>query len=174
MADYTLQLIYQPSNHVALDEIGEAMRWRPGDIVDIWSANKRANFNDITGNWELFCLKGNWKFRYIHIKNVPDTITYERIKAVLTSREEATINPLPTQAVMFGTSPLIVVRRKRKWRVHPATLPQTIINRIQSEIEITIDYSLIKQYIKKKIVNDWFDRTQDDMSTYLTDGDISG
>lgn len=153
--DITLHNIIKPASH-ALSGMRAARRLAPGDIIDVYEATEYATLQ-ADGNYLLDSPPLHDRFGFVHVKHVPNSLSKARIKKKLTEAVE-----------ILGQD----VRRK-KWHVPPSILPTVIKQKILADKEITVEWSVAKSYIRKKTTPVILDPNQDDISTSLTDGDIS-
>jgi len=152
--DITLQIIIRPATH-ALEGMEAACRYRTGDIIDVYRANRFAELQE-DGNYLMQSQMGNDVFCYIHIKDVPDTLNRQRIKAKLL--EPVTI--------------LDELVRRKMWHIPPSILPVAFRQRLLADREATVTFIQAKNYIRRKTTPVLLDPDQDDITTTLTDGDL--
>lgn len=153
--DITLHIIANPATH-ELEGMKAAMRYRRGDILDVYRANKYATLQS-DGNYKLNKSPGHPRFVFIHIKNIPDTLDKQKIKAKLI----ATVDLLDDTV------------RRRKWHIPPSILPSAFKQKLLAEKEITVEFATVKAYIRKKLTPIILDPDSDDITTSLTDEDLS-
>ncbi len=82
-----------------------------------------------------------------------------------------TLEGTATAVKLSGSVPAIA--RKRAWRIPPNILPGVKKNKLIANREITVTWAQVKPFIRKKRVTIDTDRTADDETTELTDGEIA-
>lgn len=152
--DITLHIIILPATH-PLEGMKAARRYRKGDIIDVYLASRFAELQG--GTYKMQSQMGQPKFAFIHIKNMPDTIDIQKIKA----------------ALLEPVSILEDSIRRRKWHIPPNILPVAFKRKILEDREATVEFSIAKAYIRKKTTPVILDPEQDDISTVLLDEDLS-
>ena len=152
--DLTLHIIISPATH-ALEGMKAASRYRKGDIIDVYKATKFAVLQP-DGNYQMQSQMGQSKFAFIHVKNIPNSFDKQKIKSAL----------LPTIKILGG------LVRRRKWHIPPSVLPGVFKQKILTDREVTIEFSIVKPYIRKKTTPVILDPEQDDISTALINGDL--
>jgi len=153
--DTTLMCIISPAKH-KLEGMKAAARYQAGDIVDTFMSSKYAKLQP-DGTYQMQSQMGQPKFAFIHIKNIPDNVNKQKIKTVLTS-----------ELTLLGETV-----RKRRWHIPPSILPTAFKQKLFSTREITVDYVVAKNYIRKKSAPVLLDATKDDISMSLDSKDIS-
>lgn len=152
LIDITLHIMIKPATH-PLPGLKGACRIAKGDIIDVYKATKYATLQE-DGNYMLDKPPGHERFGFVHIKNVPNTPSIR--------------NKLISGIDIAGESV-----RQCKWHIPPSMLPNVLKQKLLLEKQITVEWEVAKPYIRKKTVPVILDPSQDDISTSLTDGDIS-
>jgi len=73
----TIQVIIKPAEHALGDAEKEASRYSIGDAVATFDPSRFATFNIATNEWLMQSQMGNPTFAYVHVKNIPDTLTIQ-------------------------------------------------------------------------------------------------
>jgi len=140
-----------PATHdLSYDPAKEAMRYRVGDVFDVFLTPANFTFSMDT------------RFGFIHITNVPDVYSIETIKKALSAPVRST--------VIIDNPPLY---RRRKWRIKPSAIPVGARNAMIANHELTVTWTQAKPYIRKKVVIDNLNAALDDDSTELVESDVA-
>lgn len=148
----TLQILVAPAQHVIADPAKNARRYTVGDVVCVWDADVVAPYN---GTAHIMRdVISSPKFVFVHVRGVPAQITLERAREKLCSDDS-----------VFGTFDgeitVLEYRRRKKFAAVLSDLPANVRNRLQSDQQITVTWTQVKNYIKHIREN-----------RQLTDGDV--
>jgi hypothetical protein len=160
MGAISLQIIVQPANHILNGSLKNAKRYQPGDFVDIWDTKRIATLVD--GEYRLKDTI-NPKFAFIHVTKIPRLL--ERVK-------EKLLQELIDYE--YALAPNKTMLRRRLWHIPPSELPAVVKQKLTEDREITVTYSQVKAYIRKKIIqgSDSYATIQDDVATAITEEDM--
>ena len=163
--DITVQIILKPATHAfpanAQGMMKNACRYWPGDILDVYPAEKYATLGD-DGNYLLNSPPGHPRFAFVHVKNVPVKFSVDRIKNKLTATVESEGGVENNQQLL----------RRRGWHIPPSITPVVFKQKLLLEKEATVDFNVAKNYIRKKVITDIFDPEVDNIDTVLIDEDL--
>ncbi len=162
--DITLQVIKVAKNHFIDQPEATAARSRVGDIINVARTSDWADWDGTEYRIRDGIRSPNVAF--FHITDVPNNLAL-KIRNVLL--RAATI-PHPDPNSDAGD---FIRQRLRQWRIPPSILPQSVIDKLQSEQEITIAFAVAKPFVRKKIVNNALDASADNEDTELADSDLS-
>lgn len=139
----TLQILIAPATHNISDPAKAARRYTQGDLVEIWDADIVAPYN---GTAHLMRdVISSPKFVFVHVRGVPD-----RPMAIVKER-------LLTWDVEVGTFDgevsVIGYYRRRRFSAVLANIPTNVRNRLQSDRQITVTWTQVKNYVKNLRAN---------------------
>lgn len=162
--DITIQVIRIAKNHFIDQPEATAARSRVGDVINV---ERTSDWADWDGS--EYRIRGGIRspnVAFFHVTDVPNNLAL-KIKQVLL---KAVTIPHPDPNADAGD---FIRQRLREWRIPPSILPQPVIDKLQSEQEITISFTVAKPFVRKKIINDPLNALADDEDTELTDNDLS-
>ena len=73
----------------------------------------------------------------------------------------------------FGDREIADTFRLRRWRIPRGALPAPVRTRLLNDGEITATWDQMRPRIRRKSITVRLDRSQDDESTAVTDGDLA-
>ena len=155
----TLAVIINPPTH-DLDADKAARRIALGDICDAYITETVADF--LLPNWKMKGGIGSTRLAFVHVTDIPDVITFDKVKSVL-------IAPV--------YDPLSTVEDRRElrlnaWNIPVSIIPQAIKTKLLADKEVTLSFVNVKSYLRKKLVVSRLDPTQDDITYSVQDGDL--
>jgi hypothetical protein len=161
MADYTAQIIDQPSTHNILDARQNAFRYIVGDILRTWDAEKWSTFD---GSKWVFPGPINQKFQFIHVTGVPLPLDFDKLTL---TEETPNLDPDP---IVVEETPFIK-RRRRRFRFNKTLLTPAQLLDLVTNQQLTLTWTEFKNSTQRKIIIDR-DSTTTDTFTALVDGDL--
>jgi len=156
MPAITLQVMVNAPTHVIDTSFvanKAAMRRRNGDILAVHNTQNFATLNGNDWNWNEPISSPRSVF--IHIRDIP-----------------ANLVPLARQRLTGKVKAASERIRIRQYRIPPGIMPQPVIDALQADREVTMDWTQAKTIIKKKSVTVVLDPDQDDESTSVVDADL--
>ena len=159
--DITIQFILAPSTH-PLTGIADASRYQEGDVIDVVPATRWAVKQG--ADYIAFANKGCPTFGLLHITGVPDLISIERIKSVLTSSIIGYEHVLATEQTML--------RRRQVSLIRALAMPDTVAT-LLADREVTRSWLSVVGVLRKRVVADVYNRDADDITITLSDVDFS-
>lgn len=184
----TIQVVIVAGTAVFTDPQKAAYVYRVGDIVDGY----------LTANVGEPNLDG--RLGFIHITDAPNTINWAKVKRICTQEaqgpvpytaildqskwdsikatgEYAPFLALPTETQLPDNKvqldgEKLGLYRKRRWRIPPMLLPLALRQELLANRQITVAWADAKARIRRKIILNRLNNTQDDESTELTDADV--
>jgi hypothetical protein len=139
----TLQVLVAPSQHNIPDPVKRARRYDVGDLVCVWDADVVAPYN---GTAHILRDVVGPEFIYIHVRDVPAQITLERAREKLLERDEEF-------GFFDGEMTVLAYHRRKKFGAVLADIPTAARNRLQSDRQITVTWTQVKNYIKHRRQN---------------------
>lgn len=144
----TLQVVIEAAGFTHPDPEHNAAMERPGDIIAVYDSSTIKEPPN-----------PNTRLGFVHITNAPN-VALEKAKRLM------------GRVVEFSGGGM-VIRRKRKWRIPPSVLPTAVKQALKTNREVTVDWSQVKPFIRRKVIVNNLDPTKDDESNAVTDADIS-
>jgi hypothetical protein len=182
--DITLTVVLNPATH-ALATDKQARRLKRGDIVavdlttSVESPSGRLGHIHITGvpNRPLDFVRQKLTESLYTLEPYTDTIDETRYMRWLVRGHWPLFDIFPNvvnngDGTYTATGERQMPARKAKWRIPASILPVNIRNTLLTNREITVTWEQAKPFIRKKVVANRLNATQDDETTELADGDI--
>lgn len=139
----TLQILVEPATHTLSDPAKNARRYAVGDIIMVFDADVVAPYNGT--NHILRDIISSTKFIFVHVRNVPD----RSLEAV---REKLLDSDVEIGTFTEGRAIIGYYRRKR-FNAVLSSIPTNIRNRLQSDRQITVNWTQVKNYVKNLRAN---------------------
>jgi len=174
MVDVTLRVFLNPASHdLSSNPPKEAARHRRGDIFNVYQSNAIATL--VGGDYILNGgALGRDIFAWIHIRNVPNDRA-QQMRRVLTEdsgetkvREDGTLDP-ETGLPEMQHDPY----RHHRWRIPSGAIPAAARATLLAEHEITVGWNAFRDAIRRKVIINRTDPSQDDESNAVTDSELS-
>ena len=140
----------------------EAMAYRPGHFVAVYPATRVAD--KVGQNYLAKGGVGMPRTGYIHVIDVPDTISFKRVRRVVTNAYRVWALP--------EVNPRRIKKRRRLFRLRPSLVPAAARNRLLADREITVTFTQFKNFVRKLTVVDVDDPTTDTETVALDDADF--
>ena len=173
MVDITLEIMLEPATHdLSYDADKNARRFRRGDIFEVHRTTDIATL-DGSGDYRLPSI-GTSVFGYIHVKNVPLAAAL-KIRAALTKDTGETITRSVTDPDTGEVTEVVEPyhSRRRKWRIPRSVIPAAAKTKLLAEREITVEWAVFRDKIRRKIITDRLDPSLDDESNAVSDSDLA-
>ncbi|MHB1099295.1 MAG: hypothetical protein ACYCZR_07040 [Burkholderiales bacterium] len=149
----TLQILVAPATHNIPDPAKNARRYTVGDVVCVWDADVVAPYNGTSHI--LRDVISSPKFVFVHVRDIPAQINLERAREKLCSDDS-----------VFGTFDgeitVLEYHRRKRFAAALSDIPANVRNRLQSDRQITVTWTQVKNYIKNLRAN-----------TQLSDADLA-
>lgn len=139
----TLQILVAPATHTIPDAAKAARRYAVGDLVEIWDADIVAPY-DGTAHL-LRDVISSMKFVFVHVRGVPDR-PLAAVKARLLD-SDIEIGTFDGERIVIG------YYRRKRFNLVLADIPTNVRNRLQSDRQITVMWTQVKNYIKNLRAN---------------------
>ena len=134
----TLQILVEPATHPLGNPTKAARRYTVGDVVCVWDADVVAPYNGV--EHLMRDVISTTKFVFVHVRDVP--ITLERARDRLCADDSVF-------GTFDGSVTMLNYYRRKKFSLDASLVPVPIRNRLQSERQITVNFTQIKSYIKQ-------------------------
>ena len=154
MAAITLKLLINgPTHELPAGTLKKASRYKGGDIVAAYPANKYAS--RVNGEWIMDDVIGTTKSVFLHITGMTPLQVKRAIPRLTAEHQLAS-----------------EIYRRRKFRIPPSVWPPALRADILQDRQATITWEQAKTLLRKKSVTAPLDASTDDESTQVVDGDI--
>lgn len=139
----TLQILVQPATHNIANPAKAARRYAVGDLIMVFDADVVAPYNGTAHI--LRDVISSPKFVFVHVRGVPDRPLAAVKERLLDSDME--IGTFEGERVVIG------YYRRKRFNAVLADIPTNIRNRLQSDRQITVTWTQVKNYIKNLRAN---------------------
>lgn len=137
--NFTLQILVAPAQHVIADPAKNARRYTVGDVVCVWDADAVAPYNGT--DHVMRDVISSTKYVFVHVRDVPAQVTLERARDRLLA-DDIDIGTFDGEVAIIG------YYRRKKFGAVLASIPTNVRNRLQSDRQITVTWTQVKNYIK--------------------------
>ena len=154
----TLQVMLNAPDH-PLEGMKAAARYKTGDILNVYITENCATLQG-DSSYKLNSPCTHPRFAFVHITGVPD-ISINTIRKKLSIAIEDNTDP---------EKPTLV--RRRLWHIPTSIVPVGIRQTLLTDHEVTLTWSQVKPYIRKKLVSNALAPDTDNITTELQDIDL--